>query len=160
MIGKDKMALVAFLAALGLSACQPTEQAETDVELAQTEPEIVPEFSPGDHCYFSGTDNSTEGMRLTVLDGGAVSGLYFGIIHNDENAYYAGFDTTLTDGQISDSDPVRFNTETHVDGDHQFGTENWVLTPDMVHQVNWPDKPLSSVPCEGLETRVYGDVPE
>lgn len=157
---KKITALAGILALLGLTACQPEEQAKTGVEQAQSEQESKIEFSTGDHCYFSQTDNSTEGLRLTVMDGGAASGQHFGIIHNDENAYYAGFETTLTDGQISGDDPVRFNTETHVDGDHQFGTENWVLTPDVAHRFNWPDNPLCSTPCDGLEARVSGEAPE
>lgn len=157
------------LLAGALSACQPTEDppetaGEPEAIEVQESPVAAPAEAPGiaagDYCYFAEDDNSTEGASLTIAANGSVSGVHFGTIHNEENAYYAGFDTILTDGQISDEKPVKFNTETRVDGDHQYGTDNWVVTPDLAHPANWPDSPLRTVDCDELETLVYGESEE
>ena len=148
-----------------IAGCQPaddepaTESAATQADDAD-KAEDVQVFEAGDHCYSFESDQSTEGLRLTVNEKGSVMGVHFGVIHDEENAYYAAFETTLTDGQISGTNTVKFNTETHVDGDHQFGEDNWVIMPEMAHLMNWPDKPLTTTECEGLETFVYGEAPE
>lgn len=159
--------------ALALSACGAPETdtapaapapAEPLSQLPPEAPVAEPEIAyilPGRYCYFRAAESSTEGLDLTISDGGAMAGEHFGSIHDEASAYYAAFVTELTGGETGPEGRVTFQSVTEVDGDTQYGEEMWVITPELARldAANVND-PLLLTDCAGLRERVWPPVEE
>lgn len=166
-----------FVAILGLTlaACGKSDDAsapETPAPTTTATPEHVtiepptpdprpPELPPmleGEFCFFKADADTDEGLRVT-FDGTSGQGSHFGVIHQEEEAYYAAFDTQLSSGEILPDGTYKFTTVTEVDGDTQHGEEIWTITPDNAFRpalVDMGGSPLLSASCTGLEDQVYG----
>jgi len=166
-----------LLAILGLTlaACGGRDDAsapetpETDttatpehLTLIEPTPDPAPPEAPpmlvGEFCFFKADENTDEGLRV-VFDGTTGSGAHFGVIHQEEEAYYAAFDTQLSNGQILADGAYKFTTVTEVDGDTQHDEEVWRITPQLAHLSDLEEEAyvLESASCTGLEDQVYGE---
>ena len=148
--------LVATLAAL-LGACN-AQQDQTVIARADTATEIQPgstRLPAGTHCYFRDDESTTEALEITVTGAGAISGANYGIIHQEEEAYYASFTIELTEGEAGADGLVTFDSVTEVDGDTQTGPMVWTLSPDAAAPEGFLDQPLQPADCEGLEDRIF-----
>ncbi len=148
-----------------LAACQPASDAPsqpTPSPAPSGTPEPKPaaaaqSMSSGKYCYFAKNETSTEGFQLTITEAETASAQYFGTIHNDASAYYAAFETQLSNGKLDAKGKATFSSVTEVDGDTQTGQETWVFTPDQAHSNDGRVK-LSKAPCATLLDSVWPQV--
>ncbi len=169
------------LFALVLAACgqsetvEPVEAAPAPVEAAVPVAEAAGEvteaisdaattaisaLTEGEYCYFLQEDSSTEGLEITLDIAGVFSGRHYGTIHDAENAYYAAFETILSDGQLNDEGVVNFTAVTEVDGDTQYGEEPWVISAEGAHSAHWDDAVMEPADCDFVDATVWPPVPE
>lgn len=114
---------------------------------------LTPAAMAETRCYISLGASSTEGMRVTSAPDGTLWGSHFGVIHVQASGYFAAFDTWLIDGRRGGDGNVLFDTITEVDGDTQYGDQEWIITPDTAGQTGWPYR-MEPAECEGLFERV------
>ena len=157
-------------AALTLAACGNGDKADDNVsESAPPQTEVASDSSPapaepeaapaepldaGQYCFFRDDENVTEGMELTVGDNGIITGRNYGHIHQEAAAYYASFQTELSNGVQGTGNNVNFEYVTEVDGDTQSGSVVWAVTPERAA----PDGLqtfLAATECDGLMDRVF-----
>ncbi|MEQ8557662.1 MAG: hypothetical protein RIB03_05040 [Henriciella sp.] len=171
------MRILTFLAASAiLAACGGADDTPSDIaapappatETGQTPPSSAAsggdraasatlDLPVGTHCYFRDDASTTEGLEVTVSEAGDFSGSNYGLIHQEEEAYYASFDITLTNGRTGESGLVTFDSVTEVDGDTQTGTMTWEITSQGAAPDGFLEEPMQPADCDGLADRVFPD---
>lgn len=167
------MRLTILAAALIVGACgggsdaPSTDAATTDLEAAPVSGTDVVEASDtpapllGTLCYRFEDETVTEGLEIEVLESGAVSGYHFGTAHNEEAAYFAAFETELTEGTIGEDDVVTFQTFTEVEGDTQTGEDSWIITADGARLAAFENaNELTPFNCEDLLYSIWPPIEE
>jgi len=137
------------------AAAPSAEETTAQETVAETPPVTVEEaYLTGQHCYFSQTDTETEGLDVMFLEDGSASGVHFGTVHDEANAYFATWETTLSGGEVGEASTVYFSAVTEVDGDTQTAETEWVITDASASEVG-VEKSLPPAECEGLVERVW-----
>ena len=136
------------------------DAAEEIVEAAQAATEEAASLTEGEYCYLLQGDSSTEGMEIELNIAGVFSGRHYGTIHDEENAYFAAFETMLSDGVLNDEGIINFTAVTEVDGDTQYGEEPWVITAEGAHSAHWDDAVLEPADCDFVDATVWPPIPE
>ncbi len=161
---------VMALALAGCGAPQVREAAEPGS--AQTEPpsaemsfEPVAPAGPapveiavmqaGQYCYLLESETSTEGLEITVSNGGVYSGSHYGTVHDEPAAYFTAFETSLSAGRPDSENRVVFQSRTEVDGDTQTGEDIWKITPDKAHPEAFADAVMKPADCASLANTVW-----
>lgn len=170
------MKRIVFTGFLALAACggsEVAEEAETvpadapvaveEVEIDVNEPVPAPvetaELMPGNYCYFHEDEVATEAVEIEVAEDGRISGVHYGTVHDEENAYFTAFDTTLSAGEMDEDGNVNFQTVTEVDGDRQEGEQAWSITPDGATLVGF-EPVIGIAECDGIVDRVWPPIEE
>ena len=108
----------------------------------------------GRFCFFHQDENATTGLEVTIAENGSAKAEHFGAIHMEEQAYYAAFETELTEGKMEEDGRVSFQSLTEVDGDVQSGEEEWLISRDGAAQVGIGPL-LQPDDCETLTDKVF-----
>ena len=160
---------LAIVSGIILSACQAAEDktpAPTPTPLitptetptpAPTTTSAAASLEPGKYCYFLKNETSTEGLQLTILENGSASAQYFGTIHNDASAYYAAFETQLSNASLDNTGKATFSAITEVDGDTQHNQETWQFSKETATSVDH-NFSLTTSPCATLMDKVWPQV--
>lgn len=114
---------------------------------------LAPAATAEMRCYISLSETASEGMHVTTTPDGSVWGRHFGTVHDAKAAYYTYFETWLIAGEPTPNGNVRFETITEVDGDTQFGNENWILTPGGAGPAAFGAN-LQPADCDTLDRRI------
>lgn len=168
------MRLTILAAALVLSACGGSGTPEADdsvaadrgvselgVDAASADANEATDALLGTICYRYEDDAVTEGLEIEVAESGSVTGYHFGTIHDEAAAYFAAFETELSEGQFGDTDEVTFQTYTEVDGDTQTGEETWTITADGARITAFEDGgTLTPFSCEELLFSIWPPIEE
>ena len=161
-----------LIAALALASCsggadetteaQPETGAEAPAETpaetppAETSEPEMPEAEPvkltGKFCYFSKTETETEAMEVTFPEAGDITGIHYGVVHDEANAYFTAFDIDMTAGQYTSSGAVSFDTVYEVDGFTDSEKATWTFSEQTATS---EVKTLTTAACEGLVERVH-----
>ena len=89
---------------------------------------------------------------MTFPESGEVSGFHYGTIHDEEAAYFAAFDITLSSAVAGPDNSYTFDSLIEVDGDTQTEQVTWTLTET---KASTRLTELDAAECDGLMNRVH-----
>ncbi len=138
----------------------PAESRAEPVAPTEPGPAEIAVMPAGQYCYLRESDTSTEGLEITVSDGGIYSGRHYGTVHDQQAAYFTAFETKLTQGSPDRGGLVTFQAYTEVDGDTQTGEDGWIIMPDAAHLQAFADAVLAQADCAHVAATVWPVIAE